>query len=200
MVITEKSTTEILKVLLKDLTKKNTVSSLSADIKIKRPGVWKALKRLELKKLVNLSSLGNGKTSAYEITLNWKNPVVEKTLSTILTEDALEQERWRDNFKKLEKHSFFIILFGSILHSPIEANDIDLLIIVKSKENFKEVDNIISEIQQTHSRKIHAIDITEEEFNMELKKENKAYLDALKKGTILFGQEKFIKFVEEKLK
>jgi len=197
MAITEKTTAGILKILLKDFTKKKTISSLSEDIKIGRPGVWKALKRLELKKLINLESIGKGKTSVYEITLNWKNPLVEKNLATLLTEDALEQERWRDTFKNLEKHSLFIILFGSILHSPKDANDIDLLVIPKTGNDFKEIEKILLEIQQTQIKKIHSIELTEKELETELEKKNKAYLEALKKGAILFGQEKFIKFVED---
>ena len=122
---------------------------------------------------------------------------MEKTLAAILTEDALEQERWRDNLKKLEKHTLFTILFGSILHSPKEANDIDLLVIVKTKKDFKVVESILLEAQQTQIKKIHAIDLTKEELKAELKKKNRAYLEALKKGVILFGQENFIKFVED---
>ncbi len=195
MGIFEKSTTEILKVLLKDITKKKTISSISEDIKIGRPGVWKALKRLKSKNLINLESIGKGKTSAYEIILNWKNPVVEKTLATILTEDALEQERWRNNFNRLEKHVFFTILFGSILHSPKEANDIDIIIVVKNRKEFKAIDSIIAEAQQTQIKKIHAIDLTKEELKIELNNKNKAYLNAIRKGVVLFGQENFIEFI-----
>ncbi len=196
MALHEKSTAEILKILLKDLTKKNTVSSLSEEIKIARPGTWKALKKLESQKLTNLKPIGKGKTSAYEITLNWDNPLVKKNLATILTEDALGQERWRDAFKKLEKHILFIILFGSVLHSPREAGDIDLLIIVKTKKDFREIENTLLQIQQAQSKKIHAIDLTKKELETELKKNN-IYLEALKKGVILFGQEEFIKFIED---
>ena len=64
MIILEKSTTEILKILLKEFIKKNTISSFSEDIGIGRSGVWKALKRLESKKLINLEPIGKGKASA----------------------------------------------------------------------------------------------------------------------------------------
>ena len=196
----EKSIREIMKILLKDFTKRNTISSLSEEIGIERPGVWKVLKRLESKRLINLDPIGKGKTSVYEVTLNWKNSLVEKTLAIILEEDALEQERWRDNFKNLEKRTLFVILFGSILHSPKEANDIDILVVVKTNNDFKAVEKIVSEVQQTQIKKIHVIDLTKEELKSELKKKNKAYLEALKKGAILFGQENFIKFVEKMLK
>jgi len=197
MTILEKSTTEILKILLKDLTKKKTVSSFSEDINIGRPGVWKALKRLEAKKLINLSPIGKGKTSAYEITLNWENPLVEKTLATILLEEALEQDKWRYNFKELKDYVDFLLLFGSILYSPKEANDIDILTLVSKEKNFVKINKIIDNIQITQTKKIHTINLTKKELKRELKDKNGAYIEAIKKGVVLFGQENLISFIKE---
>ena len=54
------------------------------------------------------------------------------------------------------------------------------------------------ELQQTQIKKIHYIDITEKEFKEEIKiNKNKAYLDAFKKGIVLFGQDDYVKFVAE---
>ena len=52
-----------------------------------------------------------------------------------------------------------------------------------------------SDLSYLGGKKIHLIDLTESEFSQELKRPNKAYVDALKKGIILFGQENFIKFI-----
>lgn len=87
-------------------------------------------------------------------------------------------------------------MFGSILTNPKQANDIDLLIIPKKKK-FKEVEKEILEIQKVQLKKIHAIQLTNEEFYKEIKNKNKAYLDAIKKGIVLFGQENFIKQMEK---
>ena len=197
MVILEKSEENILRLLLKDIVKKHTITSLSKEIGIKRPGTWKALKRLETKNLINLNPIGEGKTSAYEVTLNWKNPLAEKTLAAILTEDTLKQEKWRYNFKELENQVEFLVLFGSILHSPKEANDIDILNLVSNEKNFVKIGKIITDIQITQNKKIHAINLTEKELKHELKDKNKAYTEALKKGAVLFGPENFINFVKE---
>ena len=170
---------------------------MAKELGITRTGTWKALKKLELEKLIFLSPIGTGKTSTYIISLNLDNPLLEKNLSLILTEEALKQERWRYNFKELENNVNFLILFGSILHSPKEANDIDIMVVVKNKINFKAVENIILEAQKTQIKKIHAIDLTKEELKTELKNKNKAYIEALKKGIILFGQENFIKFIKD---
>ena len=77
-----------------------------------------------------------------------------------------------------------------------QANDIDLLIIPK-KKSFKEIEIEILEIQKVQPKKIHAIQLTNEEFYKEIKNKNKAYLDAIKKGIVLFGQDNFIKQMEK---
>ena len=192
---TDKPNTKILKILLKDLATKPTITSLAKETKMSRVGVWKILKKMEKDKLILLNPIGAGKTSTYIINLNWENPIIEKTLALALTEDALRQQRWLSNFTELENNTDFLILFGSILNQPKEANDIDILVIT-NKKSFKVIEEIIIRIQKTQIKKIHAINFTPAEFREELEKPNKAFIDALKKGVILLGQEKFIKFIK----
>ena len=188
---------KILVTLLKEPFTTHTITSLANELHITRQGLWKALNKLLSAKLISIKKIGKTKKSTVTINLNWSNPITEKTLSLLLTKEALEQERWIINFSELEKNISFLILFGSILHSPKEANDIDLLAIIKNPKKFKEIDKYISKIQISQIKKIHLIDLTETEFVNELKKENKAYLETLKKGTILYGQENFIKFIKK---
>ena len=192
-----KKSYEILKILLKNIAKKHTVTSLSKEREISRVGSWKLLKELEKENLIIMTSIGPEKTSVLEVSLNWDNPILEKTLALLLTEDALKQNKWRYNFKELENHVDFLILFGSILHSPKEANDIDILNLVSNEESFMKIGKIITAIQITQSKKIHAINLTEKELKHELNNKNKVYAEALKKGVVLFGQENFIKFIKE---
>ncbi|MEK6896083.1 MAG: hypothetical protein AABX12_01325, partial [Nanoarchaeota archaeon] len=191
-----KKSYEILKTLLKDISSRHTVTSLSKERKISRVGSWKLLKELEKENLVLLTSMGSEKTSVLQVSLKWDNPLLEKTLALLLTEDALKQSKWRYNFKEFENQVGFLILFGSILHSPKEANDIDILNLVSNEGNFVKIGKIITDIQVTQNKKIHAINLTEKELKRELK-HNKAYIEALKKGVVLFGQENFIKFIKE---
>ena len=181
----------ILKMLLKEFSLEHTITSLSKEAGISRVGAWKILKKLEKENLILLSRLGKGKTSINKIKLNWDNPVLEKILSLILTEEAIKNQRWINAFKDLENKVDFLIIYGSIIHSPKEANDIDIIGITNK---FPEIEKITSKIQKTHIKKIHPINMTEKEFKIELQKNN-AFIDAVKKGIILFGQEKFIKFL-----
>ncbi len=185
---------EIILRIMRDFSKSQTITSLANALKKSRVAVWKSIKKLQGRDLIIAKTMGSGKTSTSVLSLNWDNSLLAKTLSVYLTERALEERRWRVNFTELEKQANFVILFGSILHSPKDAKDIDL-IIVAPKENFKKLHEIISKIQLSLDKKVHSFIFTENEFKLELKRENKAFIDALKKGVILFGQEEFIKFI-----
>ncbi len=188
--------TEILKILLKQFTITWTITSLAKEINVSRVGIWKVLKRLEIEKLIILSSIGQGKTSTFSINLNWENPVLEKRLFLILIEGAFKHQKWINNFEELSSKIDFLILFGSILHTPKEANDIDILGVVSNKNNFSSIEKIIQKIQKTQIKKIHSENFIRTEFKEEIKKKNKIFIDAMKKGIILFGQEKFVKFIK----
>jgi len=89
-----------------------------------------------------------------------------------------------------------MVLFGSVLFSFKDANDIDILCVAKEKDIGK-LEDIVFNIQKTQNRKIHSISFTKKELKQELKEKNRALIDAVKKGIILFGQENFISFMKE---
>jgi len=179
--------------LLKDFTRKHTITFLAEELKISRVGTWKILKKLEAEKYVLIESIGSGKTSTSIIKINWDNLLVEKALAFYLTEESLKQRRWRTNFAELEKEVDFLILYGSVVFSPQQANDIDVLGIAK-RNKFVKIQKIIDKLQKTESKKIHLIDFTASEFRKEL--QNKAFIEAIRKGILLFGQENFVKFMK----
>ena len=187
----------VLLLLLRDFSSTHTVTSLAQELGVTRVGAWKILKRLESTQFLNLRPIGAGKTSTFLVTLNWDNLLVEKSLSLYLTEEALLHKRWRSNFVELEEAADFLILFGSILHSPNEAHDIDIIGVVSQRKGFIRIQQILDKIQKTQSKKIHSINFTSLEFKQELLKPNKVFIEAIKKGIILFGQENFIKFMSQ---
>ena len=72
-----KKSYEILKTLLKDISSRHTVTTLSKERKISRVGSWKLLKELEKENLVLLTSMGSEKTSVLQVSLKWDNPLLE---------------------------------------------------------------------------------------------------------------------------
>lgn len=189
-------TEKILLILLKDFSSSHTITSFSKSLRASRVGIWKILKKLEADELITLNPVGKGKTSIFTIKPNWNNIVLEKKLELYLTQESQKQKRWQFNFKDLKSKVNFLILYGSMLHSPKEANDIDI-VGVADKKRIGKIGSIILNIQRTQIKKIHSINFTPKEFKEELKKPNKAFTEAVKKGTILFGQESFIKFMKE---
>jgi DNA-binding Lrp family transcriptional regulator len=199
MIKMKKENTEdkVLTILLKQFSLDWTITYLSNELNLSRVGVWKVLKKLEKDKLIILTKIGKGKTNVSKIKLNWESLVLEKRLSLILTEEALNHQRWLNNFEELRKKTEFVVLYGSILTSSKEANDIDILEVVLRKNNFLEIDKTIQKIQKIQIKKIHSESFTKTEFKEEIKKPNKIFIDAIKKGIVLFGQENFIKFVKD---
>ncbi len=190
-----KAAQKIMVALLKELSI-HTATSLSKELKISRQGTWEILKELEKDELIILEQIGTGKTSTRRIKLNWDNEVVEKTLALSLTQEASKHQRWKFNFTDLKLKVDFLILYGSILHSPKEAHDIDIIGVVSQEKKLAKLNDIILKVQETQTKKIHSINLTLKEFEQELKRPNKAYVEAIKKGVILFGQENFIKFIQ----
>ena len=196
METTNSTAKRIMAYLFKDFSTTHTVTSLAKEIKMSRVGIWKVLKKLQSEQEIKLTPVGSGKTSAYTINLISDNLLIEKSLALYLTEEALKQRRWRINFADLEETVDFLILHGSVLYSK-QANDIDIICVVSQKKKFVRMQLALDKIQKTQTRKIHAINFTKTEFVRELRKPNKAFIEALKEGVILFGQENFIQFMKK---
>lgn len=190
-------TNKILLILLKDFSKAHTVTSIAKELKLSRVGVWKILKRMQSYQLIKLMPVGTGKTSISIVNINWDNVLAEKSLVLYLVQEALKHRRWMVNFAELESLVDFLILYGSILTFPREAGDIDILGVFSQGKKIIKIHNIIDKIQKTQSKKIHAINFTEAEFKQELTKPNRAFVDAVKNGVVLFGQEKFVRFIKK---
>lgn len=190
------SANRVLLLLAKDFSAAHTVTSIAKELKLSRVGVWKILKKLESESLVKLTAIGKGKTSVSTVKVNFDNILAEKAASLRLTEEAMKQKRWRVNLAGLEDTVDFLILYGSVVSFPKEANDIDIIGVVSKKNKFTKLQNVIEKAQKTQSKKIHAINFTEAEFTAELKKPNEAFVNAVKTGIVLFGQENFVNFIK----
>ena len=182
MVTAESKT--VLLTLFKDFSNIHTITSLSKITNLTRVGIWKILKKLESKEILKLTPIGAGKTSTSIINLNWDNPVLDKSLVLYLTEEMLENKRWKTNFSGLEPFVDFLILYGGILHSYKSAKDIDIIGIVSKKANFIKIQKLIEKIQKSQIKKIHLINFTHKEFKDELIKRNTSFIDAVKNGVV----------------
>jgi len=189
------TTQKILIVLIKDFSAIHTATSLAQQLKMSRWGVWKIIKKLQQDGIIKLKPIGKGKTNTQTICLNWNSQLVEKMITLALAQEASACKRWSFTFADLEPEVDFLLLYGSILHSPLTARDVDIVCIAKEKKLSK-INQLIFTLQQTQEKKIDSYLFTAKEFSQELQKQNRAFLDALRRGVILFGQKKFIEFAE----
>jgi len=167
--------------------------SLSKIIGISHAGMFKLLKKLEKERILVSKSIG--KARIYSI--NFENSLALKRAELALMLEANNNLRWIEEFKKLKSEANFIILFGSITRNEKEAKDVDLLV-VADKDKFKIINQIISDKNKITAKRIHLILQSKEDFKKDLKNKNKATIEIIKTGSILFGQEEFVKILCEK--
>ena len=186
----------IVLLLLKDFSTMHTITSIGKELGMTRSGIWKVLKRLEQEKYVIMKPTGK-ETSLIVPKLNFKNDLLDKYLDLALSREAMDYQRWTFNFIEVKEHVSFFILYGSVLSSYAKAKDIDVIGIIPDRKSFKKLHESLDKIQKSESKRIHSINFTESEFREELLKPNKAFVEAVKKGVVLFGQEEFIKFMKK---
>lgn len=196
MDFTARTTQRILTSILRHVSGSPTIATLAEIIGMTHVGVWKALKKLEADNMLTLKRIGNKKNNPYTVNLKWDNPLVEKTLALVLEHEAAEQRRWIINFAALKEKVDFLILYGSMLISSKKANDIDLLSVVSKKGNVLDIERIIIDVQKTQIKPIHNIICAPTGLKEELKKPNIAFINAVKEGVVLFGQDKFVVFMK----
>lgn len=182
--------------LLKDFSTIHTITSIGKELGMTRSGIWKILKRLEPEKYIIMKPTGK-ETSLVVPKLNFKNNVLDKYLDLALSREAMDYQRWTFNFIEVKEHVSFFILYGSVLKSYAKAKDIDVVGVIPDRKSFKKLHKSLDKIQKSESKRIHTINFTELEFREELLKPNKTFVEAVKKGVVLFGQEEFIKFMKK---
>ena len=141
MLTMTKKESEILLKLFKEFNKDYNANSISKVIKITPRGALKILKNLEKQRILKSRKLG--KAVFYKI--NFNDTYVCKIIETLLIAEAREKaSMWLEEFKDIFNDAQIIIIFGSIIRNPKEANDIDILFVFE-KDKYKNI-----------SKKIHA--------------------------------------------
>jgi len=177
---------EILLVLFKDFSTDYNANNITKKIRITPAGAFKAMKKLEKKRLITGKKMG--KAVFYK--LNLDDYYTFRTMETLLISESREKaSRWLEEFKDLFNHVEIAIIFGSIIKYPKKANDIDLLVIFKKEKN-NIVNKIIDERRVLLIKAIHLVKQTPEDLNKNLK--NKVILSAIKNGCILHGYDKLL--------
>ena len=72
----------------------------------------------------------------------------------------------------------------------------DVLFIIKNKEQVKEVNNFCLEISKIRTKKVNPLIMLEQDFINKIKNKNKVVIDLIKNSIILKGEDTFIKGIK----
>ena len=184
--------TEILLLLVKDISKDYNSNNITQKIDITSAGAFKAMKKLEKRKLIVGKRMG--KALFYKVNLN--DYYTFRIIETLLINEAREKaSRWLDEFKELYKNAEMVVIFGSIVKNPKSANDIDLLVISK-KDNNKMINEIIKDRKLVSTRPIHVIKRTIEDLNKALKRKDEVILNIISSCYVLHGYDKLLEGIK----
>jgi predicted nucleotidyltransferase len=191
MISLTKKERETLLILFKESTNFYNANSISKVLKISHVGAQKIFKRLREENLVINKTIG--KSIIYKLTFN--DQYVTQLITFLLADEATNFKRWKEEFKELFKKNRTIVLFGSAVKDYAHAKDIDLMIIMESKE-IKEVNGVLKKKEAMLPKKLHAIKLTSADVLTNLQKKDEVTIDIIKNGIVLYGQQEYVEMVK----
>ena len=169
-------------------------NSIAKIIGISSMGALKIAKRLEKENILIARKLG--KANFYRLDFN--NDYVMQYIKFLFKREAEQSapyvKVWISEIKKI-KNADATILFGSVLSKHKEAKDIDVALIT-DKKRFSKLKKEIENINLVNVKRLHPIYQTKEDFKKNIKKGDKALLNAIK-GIVVFGEDKIISLLEK---
>ena len=178
-------------ILFKDFTSYHNANTISRQLGISRVGSMKLLKKLRAKNLVLAITIG--KATVYKP--NMSDDYTLDLISFILAEESNNFKRWKEEFKELFEEDRIVLLYGSTIRDYAKARDIDIMILRKNGDS-RHIQKIINKKQQLLPKKIHAIDLTSQEFAINLQKKQIAIIDIVKNAVVLCEQNKYVKLLK----
>ena len=190
------NTFKIINFLIRNLELYN-INQIARALKLSVGSVHKILKILEERNMVTIKELGNA--FYYSINLNNNEAVKLSELVSIEEKNNILRENKIANIYAQDLAKFnvkLIILFGSILTKKNDARDVDVLFIIKNKEQVDEVNSFCLEISKIRTKRVNPLIMLEQDFVNNLKNKDKAIQDLIKNGIILKGEDNFIRAIK----
>lgn len=184
---------KIVEFLFRNIPNKFNVNQIARDLKISVGSAYKILKSLEKKGVLISKRVGNGIYYA----LNFDNKEAANITELVLMESRnkslkknLHASIYAKDLKDAEKLSKAIILFGSILDTK-DAKDVDVLFII-GKGKSKAVEDFCMKLSNLRPKRVNPLIMTMADFKCNIKKQDRVIADILRKGIILFGEDRII--------
>lgn len=174
-------------ILVKDYTIMYNANSLSKVLGISHVGAQKMLKRFKDQDLTYTKNIGRSIIHKP----NLKDDYNQKLISFLLTDEANNFKRWKEEFKELFKDGRIILLYGSSIKDYKHANDIDIMVMLNQKDT-DEVNKKISKIDEMLPKKIHALKLTKQDLTNNIKDNNKTIIDIIRNAIVIYGQDQYV--------
>lgn len=179
--------------LIRNFSSNHNINQLAKELNITPGGIFKILRKLKNQDFLTEKKLGNN--IFYKI--NFKSQEALDVCKFVLTEKKLTPyiKTWIKDLEILRKKTKLAVLFGSILKKDKKAGDIDILLVF-DKKDFNHVENQLIKLNKIKPKKIHAIYQTKKDLIENIKNEDKAILQEIKTGIILWGRELLVEAIK----
>ena len=185
MVSLTENESRILDFLIRNFSQNYNINQLSRELKISPGGTYKILKKLEKQTFLIQEKRGNN--IFYNINYQSEEALEACKFALIEKRTTPYIRTWIKDLQSLKKKTQLAILFGSVLKKHKSAGDIDVLLIF-AKENFKDIEEEIRRINKIRPKRIHAIYQTKMDLITNIKNQDKAVLEEIRSGIVLWGR------------
>jgi predicted nucleotidyltransferase len=120
---------------------------------------------------------------------------VSQLITFLLADEANNFRRWKEEFEELFRKDRIILMFGSAIKNYAQAKDIDIMIVLEEKD-VGDVNKILKKKEDILPKKIHSIKLTPQDLLENLKKKDKAMIDIVKNGVVLYGQDRYVEVLK----
>ena len=183
---------KVIRTLLFSFGEEYSINEIARKCDIAPNGALKILKKLAKEGIIILKKIAN--ISSYSI--EFANSKTRSILELTLIEEANNRIKNRlEDLEELKKTAELAIIFGSYITEKKNPEDIDLLFVLK-EENFKKYKEETKKVYPSMPVKVHDILQTEADLEKNIIKKDKVIIEILRKGFILWGQDKLIRIIQ----
>jgi len=184
---------KVLRLLFAAIDEDYSINGIARICNLTPNGAAKILKKLEKEGVLRVKSIANIKSYRIDFE-NQKTPAVLE-LSMIAEVKGRLKNRLED-LEELRGLTKACIAFGSYINPDKEPKDLDLLFIL-DKEVYKQYKKKTDSLRQILPVKLHDVTQTEEDMESNIRKKDKIIIEALRTGTILWGQKIIIELMQK---
>jgi hypothetical protein len=186
-----KNQSKVLKFLATGSYTENYINNIAKECDLAVSGSKWILNNLEKQGIVRHEDIGNMKS--FTINFNEKSINFLSLAYSLKLEDKLEnRSRELEPLKEIVK---IAIVFGSYLNKK-DPNDMDILFVL-DKKDYKKFNETLNETRHIVPVKIHDIIQTREDLIQNIKNKDKIVIEALRKGTLLWGNKYLVEVLED---